>query len=190
MTASVIAWTLIHIAQTPKVQDNLVQDFATRQDVKPDDLFSDLICATETVLHWTVMESMRLSPPTFFSLPEQSGEHKVLPDGGAIPAGTPIIIDAWTLNRLSEVWGTDSLEFEPMRFGKLKPASYRYSLWRFGMGPRKCVGQFFADKIIKMVRTQIRPYSAILCLFYRTIDRIAKAIVPRFSHYHFLFVLS
>lgn len=102
------------------------------------------------------MESMRLSPPTFFSLPEQSGQHKVLPGGGVLPAGTPVIIDAWTLNRRSEVWGTDSLEFDPTRFRDLKASDYRYSLWRFGMGPRKCVGQFFADKIIKMVSTSAR----------------------------------
>ncbi|SPO28025.1 uncharacterized protein UTRI_05168 [Ustilago trichophora] len=150
VTASVIAWTLIHIAQTPKVQDSLVEEFGTRHEVKPDEVFSEYICATETMLHWSVMESMRLSPPTFFSLPEQSGQDKVLPGGVAIPAGTPVIIDAWTLNRLSQVWGTNSLEFDPTRFSHLKPASYRYSLWRFGMGPRKCVGQFFADKMIKM----------------------------------------
>lgn len=155
VTASVIAWTLIHIAQNANVQAELLDDLAARDAMKPDDLFNDYICATDTMLHWTVVESMRLSPPTFFSLPEQSGEHKILPGGETLPAGTPVIIDAWTLNRLSDVWGSKPLEFEPTRFRDLKPASYRYSLWRFGMGPRKCVGQFFADKIIKMVGQSI-----------------------------------
>lgn len=130
---------------------SLVQGFAAHESTKPDVLLSDYICATDTPLHYAILESMRLSPPTFFSLPEQSGQDKVLPGGAALPAGTAVIIDAWTLNRHSEVWRTNSFEFDPTRFGELKPSDYRYSLWRFGMGPRKCVGQFFADKIIKMV---------------------------------------
>lgn len=70
--------------------------------------------------------------------------------GYRIPANTSVLIDAATLNRSSPCWSPDGDVYRPERFASLSPTEYRYSFWRFGLGPRKCVGQFFADKIVKM----------------------------------------
>jgi gliotoxin/aspirochlorine/mycotoxins biosynthesis cytochrome P450 monooxygenase len=91
-----------------------------------------------------------------YSLPEITAEPKVI-RGFHVPANTPVLIDAFTLNRKSDVWGPDGEAFRPERFAALgmSPTQYRYAFWRFGLGPRKCLGQHFGDMIIKSCVFQI-----------------------------------
>ena len=105
---------------------------------------------TDTLLHYCYLESGRLHPVLFYSLPELTAEPKII-RGYYIPPKTSVLIDTYTLNRDASVWGTDGHVFRPDRFGELLPTQYRYSYWRFGLGPRKCVGVNFGDKIIKTV---------------------------------------
>jgi cytochrome P450 len=105
---------------------------------------------TDTLLHYCYLESGRLHPILFYSLPELTADPKII-HGYYIPAKTSVLIDTFTLNRDAPVWGTDGHVFRPDRFGEVLPAQYRYSCWRFGMGPRKCMGLTFADKIIKTI---------------------------------------
>jgi gliotoxin/aspirochlorine/mycotoxins biosynthesis cytochrome P450 monooxygenase len=105
---------------------------------------------TDTLLHYCYLESGRLHPVLFYSLPELTADPKII-HGYHIPSKTSVLIDTYTLNRDAPVWGTDGHVFRPDRFGELLPTQYRYSYWRFGLGPRKCVGLNFGDKIIKTV---------------------------------------
>jgi cytochrome P450 len=105
---------------------------------------------TDTLLHYCYLESGRLHPVLFYSLPELTADPKII-HGYYIPPKTSILIDTYTLNREAPVWGTDGHVFRPDRFGELLPTQYRYSYWRFGLGPRKCVGISFGDKIIKTI---------------------------------------
>jgi cytochrome P450 len=58
--------------------------------------------------------------------------------GYYIPPKSSIVVDGYTLNRTARVWGDDPNVFRPERFAGLSSAEYRYSFWRFGLGPR-CV---------------------------------------------------
>jgi len=103
---------------------------------------------TDTFLHYCNLESGRLRPVLFYSFPELTAEPKII-HGYYIPPKTSVLVDAYTLNRDAPVWGADGHVFRPDRFSELLLTQYRYSYWRFGLGPRKCLGIHFGDKIIK-----------------------------------------
>ena len=54
------------------------------------------------------------------------------------------------LNTNVGVWGPDAEVFRPGCFLTMPPASYRYAMIRFGIGPGKCMGKNIADVLLKM----------------------------------------
>ncbi|KAK0469980.1 cytochrome P450 [Desarmillaria tabescens] len=153
-----ISWILINLAQHPDVQNRLVQEINTA--LKDDthgsrsERTNAYLRRTDSLLHYCYLESGRLHPIAFYSLPQVTAEPKVI-GGHPIPAHTSVLIDVYTLGHKSPVWGDDGDAFRPERFASLQPTQYRYSYWGFGIGPRKCVGQHLGDKIVKSVVHQI-----------------------------------
>ncbi|KJX95712.1 Cytochrome P450 like protein [Zymoseptoria brevis] len=93
-------------------------------------------------------------PLAAFSVPQSSRSTVVL-DGFVIPEGTDFIVDTHALNIRGKLWSPDNLEFRPERFSQLKPTDLRYAFWRFGFGPRQCLGRHIADLIIRHTVVQI-----------------------------------
>ncbi|EGO22661.1 hypothetical protein SERLADRAFT_473766 [Serpula lacrymans var. lacrymans S7.9] len=145
-----IMWAVTLVAQHEEVQERLLSEIAQIWEPEGDeeDQLNLYLKRTDTLLHHCYMESGRLRPILFYSMSEQTADSKVI-RGHVIPAETSILINGHALNRVSPIWSPDGDVFRPDRFASLSPAVYRYSFWRFGMGPRKCLGMHFADKVVK-----------------------------------------
>ncbi|KAH7921636.1 cytochrome P450 [Leucogyrophana mollusca] len=154
-----VSWVVTLVAQNPDIQARLVAEIAgVLKDETLGATRSERLTAymmkTNSLLHYCCLEASRLNPVLYFALPEVIHEAKTL-GGYYLPKHSSIIIDAFTINRTAPIWGKDAEVYRPDRFATLSPADYRYSLWRFGMGPRKCVGQYFGDKMVKVCLFQI-----------------------------------
>ncbi|KAL1919657.1 uncharacterized protein VTP21DRAFT_1588 [Calcarisporiella thermophila] len=159
VTSSVLAWALINVARNSRVQSKLrVEILDILGDKSGPELMSTIekyINRQDTLLHYTYLESARLNPIAWLSLPEVTSEDKILGNGYKIPKGTSVVIATNILNTKDPVWGNDGDVFRPERFATLSPNQYRYSFWRFGMGTRQCVGKYFAPLMIKSLITAI-----------------------------------
>ena len=92
-------------------------------------------------------ESARLNPGIVLTFAETLTENIEL-NNYKIPANTKISIDTQMVNRDPKVW-SDPDEFKPERFDTQNP-SLIHKYHRFGMGPRKCLGNVFATYILKI----------------------------------------
>ncbi|KAJ5555318.1 Cytochrome P450 [Penicillium sp. DV-2018c] len=153
VTSTVIAFLLINISANQSFQSSLREEIAAKQS-QPFYNLRDYVMERETLLHYAAMESVRMSPALWFSLPEKTATEKVI-WGYLIPAQTPTVIDWKRLNTTPTVWGSDGDIFRPERFAKISPTAYRYGLLRFGIGRGRCLGKNIADIMLKMVTVAI-----------------------------------
>ncbi|GME64802.1 cytochrome P450 CYP5293A1 [Neofusicoccum parvum] len=146
VTSSVLAFLLINLARNVAAQTDL------RAEILEHTADSEAyIQKTDTLLEYTCMESIRLCPAAWFSLPEHATSDMTV-GGYLVPAGTPCIMDWWRLNTQSPVWNTETVSgttFWPRRFESVTPQEYRWSFLRFGLGSRKCIGKNFSAVIMK-----------------------------------------
>jgi Cytochrome P450 len=91
-------------------------------------------CCVSVLFHSLVPATLH-SSASVYALPELTHDPKVI-RGYYIPPKTSMLIDAYTLNRSAPIWGDDGNSFRPDRFASITPTQYRYSYWRFGIGPR------------------------------------------------------
>ncbi|KAM0255922.1 hypothetical protein ACHAQJ_005323 [Trichoderma viride] len=63
---------------------------------------------------------------------------------------TDVIVDTYAINVDNPYW-ENSTEFNPHRHLGLKDQSRRYNMWRFGFGPRQCLGKNIADIILRVI---------------------------------------
>ncbi|POS71308.1 cytochrome P450 monooxygenase [Diaporthe helianthi] len=150
VTTGGISWVLTFLAANKDYQDRLRAELA---------LFlaeghggrQKYILANSTLLAACIVESSRLRPLAAFSVPQSAPTPRVV-GGYLIPAGTDFIVDAYGLNvRNKGFWGPDASEFRPERFleGSKRPTNLRYFFWRFGFGPRQCMGRYIAEFMIR-----------------------------------------
>jgi gliotoxin/aspirochlorine/mycotoxins biosynthesis cytochrome P450 monooxygenase len=100
-----------------------------------------------TLLHFCMLEALRLQPVLAFSFPENSSKEKVI-GGYIIPANMSVVVDTYAINVRNSFWGVDSQQYRPYRFATIRPSDLRYNLFTFGYGHRKCLGQHVAEKMI------------------------------------------
>lgn len=94
-------------------------------------------------------ESARMHPALALSLPERTVKPVTDIGGFQIPKGTPVCVDPYSLNYSEKYW-KDPEKFDPDRFANgARPTPG--SLFRFGMGPRKCLGYRYALAITRVV---------------------------------------
>jgi len=63
---------------------------------------------------------------------------------------TDVIVDAYAINVDNPYW-EESLRFDPYRHLGRKDQARRYNMWRFGFGPRQCLGKNVADIMLRVV---------------------------------------
>ncbi|KAJ3177568.1 hypothetical protein HDU85_005850 [Gaertneriomyces sp. JEL0708] len=153
VTSSALGWQILSLAEFPEAQQKvydevkaLLSNIDGRNVESPE--FEHYVSRTDTYVHGMMLETARLFPVTGYTLAEVLPNDSVF-QGHRIPAGTSVVIDAFAVNTTSPCWGRDGLSYRPERFFNLKSGEYRYALWRYGLGARKCLGQNMADKIIK-----------------------------------------
>ncbi|KAI0549807.1 putative cytochrome P450 monooxygenase [Xylaria curta] len=147
VTTGAISWNVIFLAADKHYQDRLGRELALHRTVEGRHQY---ILNNSTLLASCVSESARLRPAAAFSVPQSAPTTRIV-DGYIIPAGTDIIIDAYSLNVRSDFWGPDADTYRPERFLEKSSIAQRYHYWRFGFGPRQCLGKFLADVVIRSI---------------------------------------
>jgi cytochrome P450 len=102
-------------------------------------------------LQSVIWESARLNPGIVRTFAETLTQPVMLNDF-FLPAGTMISLDTRMINRDPMVW-KDPNQFDPSRFDSDPTMMFKYH--RFGLSPRKCMGNIFADYILKIGIVQL-----------------------------------
>ncbi|KAI4154654.1 MAG: hypothetical protein LQ340_001541 [Diploschistes diacapsis] len=166
VTMGSISWNLVFLAAHPSVQGQLLDEIAASATAtvqgegegegevkvgKARDPRKRYLLSSSTLLSACVLESARLRPLATFSVPQSAPTARVI-EGYALPAGTNFVVDADALNVRNAFWGpeADARAYRPQRFLERQGAAgLRYQYWRFGFGPRQCLGKYVADVIVR-----------------------------------------
>lgn len=151
VTIGNLAWNPIFLAARPDVQDELRDEIrrARNNNNSGDTSWETYITSTSTLLMACVLESARLKPIIPFSQAQAAPTDRHV-DDWVIPAGTNIVLDTYSVNVLDPYWGTDNMMYRPKRFLEARSATEkRYRFWRYGFGPRQCLGKSVADLVLK-----------------------------------------
>ncbi|KAH7476141.1 Cytochrome P450 monooxygenase [Fusarium oxysporum f. sp. matthiolae] len=145
IVTQVISSCVILLADSPEVQGDLLKEMEENKVNR-----GKYITRKDTLLHFCLLESLRLRPVLAFTFPENPPREKIL-GNFVVPKDTTVIVDAFAINIRNPFWGPDNRSYRPSRFAGIKQNQLRYNLSTFGYGPRKCLGQHIADKIVKAV---------------------------------------
>jgi hypothetical protein len=158
VTMGGLSWTLVFLAAHPDVQKALrseVRGRSSNKETRNTYLLSSWT-TTPTLLGACILEAARLRPLAAFSVPQSCPSPRIL-DGFEIPAGTNFIIDSYALNIRDTFWGPDRERYRPERWLERQKSGrdLRYRYWRFGLGPRTCLGRYLAELIVRSVVVEI-----------------------------------
>ncbi|CEJ82321.1 hypothetical protein VHEMI02392 [[Torrubiella] hemipterigena] len=142
VTTSAVSWTHVLIAQHPGIQQDVRQEIAQHRDQ-----WDEYINNPNTLLAGCVLEASRLHPILPFSNPEAATVDKIV-GGVAIPRGVDVIVDTHAINVDNPYW-VDGTSYNPRRFSNMQSQQYRYHFWRFGFGPRQCLGKYLSDRLVR-----------------------------------------
>ena len=145
VTVGGLSWNLVFLAADAECQEQLRAEALSQSSESVDNYLQK----SSTYLAACVLESSRLKPLAAFSVAQSAPTDRVL-DEYVIPANTDFIVDAYALNVRDGFWGTDAGLYNPKRF-LAKSSQLRYNYWRFGFGPRQCMGKYVADLMIRAV---------------------------------------
>lgn len=146
VTIGGLSWNLVFLAANPECQQRLRAEVLSQTP----ETANGYVQSSATYLAACILESSRLKPLAAFSVPQSAPTDRLV-DGYLIPAHTNFIVDAYALNVRNAFWGPRAESYEPERFLKNKTTQLRYNYWRFGFGPRQCMGKYVADVIIRVL---------------------------------------
>ncbi|KAF7815612.1 flavonoid 3',5'-hydroxylase 2-like [Senna tora] len=141
-SSSAIEWGLAELIKNPTIMKRAqkeMDDFIGRaRRLRESDIphlpYLQAICK----------ETFRLHPSTPLNLPRVANESCCV-NGYFIPKNTRLSVNIWAIGRDPNVWGDDSLCFNPDRFlseknAKIDPQGNHFELIPFGAGRRVCIG--------------------------------------------------
>lgn len=156
-----ISWTLVFLAAHTDIQEEIrkeLKKYSSDDDQSPGSRVKYLSAhetLSPTLIQAAILESARLRPVAAFSVPQSSPVPQII-EGYEIPAGTNFVVDAYALNLRDSFWGDDGDKFRPQRWMEYSnKQNLRYQYWRFGFGPRTCLGKYMADLMLKVVIVEI-----------------------------------
>ncbi|KAK1957270.1 cytochrome P450 [Colletotrichum sublineola] len=157
VTIGGLSWIPVFLAADKDVQRRLRTEIETQASLGADAFRRYLLNGSSTYLACCVLESSRLRPLAAFSVPQAAPTPRRIDvtsgPGFVVPAGTSFVVDTYALNVRSGAWAPDNESFRPERFmnrAAKNSLDRRYLFWRFGFGPRQCMGRHAADLIIRM----------------------------------------
>ncbi|KAK2023927.1 putative cytochrome P450 monooxygenase [Colletotrichum zoysiae] len=157
VTISGLSWITVFLAADKDVQRRLRTEIEAQTSLGADTFRRYLLNGSSTYLACCVLESSRLRPLAAFSVPQAAPTPRRIDvtsgPGFVVPAGTSFVVDTYALNVRNKAWAPDNEGFRPGRFMDSEAKNTvdrRYLLWRFGFGPRQCMGRHAADLIIRM----------------------------------------
>jgi cytochrome P450 len=152
VTIGALSWNVVFLAAFPDTQQRVREEFSTRRaELDRQGLETEFYTTDNgTLLAACVNESARLKPLAAFSVPQAIPTARAV-GGYHFPAGTNFVIDSYALNIRDPYWGDEREKYNPDRFLSNDRVDARYHYWRFGFGPRKCMGQYVADILMRNV---------------------------------------
>ncbi|CAB3989340.1 cytochrome p450 monooxygenase [Paramuricea clavata] len=132
-------------------------------------------------MEMVLKESARMHPALALSLPEKTVKSVTELGDYQIPQGTPVCVDTYSLN-YSETYWKNPEEFNPERFSAGRnpvPGSF----FRFGMGPRKCLGYRYALAITRVVVTSFLQNFELQLSETENCVKVKQAGMPFFTPY-------
>jgi cytochrome P450 len=146
VTIGGISWNLLFLAENEKFQGEVREEIKLARQRN----WVEYLASSSTLLSAGILESARLKPLAPFSVPQSAPTDRIV-GGFLVPAGTNFIVDSYALNVRRSFWGDDKEQYRPWRFMGKKASEIRYQYWRFGFGPRQCLGKRTADLILRIL---------------------------------------
>jgi gliotoxin/aspirochlorine/mycotoxins biosynthesis cytochrome P450 monooxygenase len=152
VTIGGISWNVVFLAANAEVQAQIRAEVAEARERADNQggRLDQYLLSSSSLLAACVLESARLRPLAAFSVPQSAPTPRVVA-GYVMPAGTNFLVDSYALNIRNPFWGEDRDVYRPGRFLERKGTQTRYNYWRFGFGPRQCMGKYVADLIIRVL---------------------------------------
>ncbi|KAI0452596.1 cytochrome P450 [Xylaria acuta] len=154
VTMGGLSWPLLFLAANHHVQDQVRQEIrAARQAGTAGSGWERYLQSSSTLLAASILEASRLKPLAAFTVPQAAPTDRVV-SGFLVPAGTNYIVDTYALNIKNVYWGDnkeDREAYRPSRFLDKKQSELRYQFWRFGFGPRQCLGKYVVDIVLRAI---------------------------------------
>lgn len=155
VTIGGISWNLLFLAANRDIQSQLRDEVGRARTISDAGKnWVKYLTSSDTLLSASILESARLKPLAAFSIPQAAPTDRLV-GGFLVPAGTNFVVDTHALNIRDPSWGKDGAEYRPSRFMGWKASEMRYRFWRFGFGPRQCLGKYVADLIIRILIAHI-----------------------------------
>lgn len=148
-TSNTLGWCAYLLALNPEIQSQL-RDEIRNELPSPDNIATETISAATVdsmpLLNAVCNETLRLYPVVPITTRDVVKETMLGPY--KLPVGTGIFISPWAVNRSTEIWGKDAMDFVPHRWidpdGRVNNSggvTSNYSIMTFLHGPRSCIGQ-------------------------------------------------
>jgi cytochrome P450 len=137
-TARALGWTLYLLSQVTAERDLVEAEIDAHDFTAPLSEWPDRLPYARAAFE----EAMRLYPPApslnrMAIAADRVGDIE-------IPAGASVLVLPWIVHRHNKLWDRPN-DFVPSRFLPANRASIdRYQYLPFGIGPRVCIGQYFA----------------------------------------------
>jgi cytochrome P450 len=174
-TSLALAWTWYLLAQNPEAEAKLFQEL--------DRVLAGQAPSYEDLPHlrytdWVVKESLRLYPPAYGVVRTALKDCEI--GGYSVPAGATLAIFPWTVHRDPRYFERP-LEFVPERwdndFARGLP---RCAYFPFGVGPRVCIGNYFATtELVLMLAAIARKFQFKLAPGHRVLLSPSLTLRPR-----------
>lgn len=138
---TVLAWTLLLLAQHPAVARALHDELAGAVDGATPTLER---VERLPLLDAVIRESIRILPPVPFQVRVAMRPRRL--GGVDVARGTRVILSSFLTNRCAEIF-PDPDRFRPERWATIDPSPYEYL--SFSAGPRMCPGMSFGLAMVK-----------------------------------------
>jgi len=155
VTITALAWAFVFIAATPSVQARLLAEI--NKAYVDEGSRNAYLMSQSNFLHHILLEGGRLRPVAPFSVAQACPTQRQI-GPYVFPAGSKFVVDAHALNIRDELWAPDNTTFRPERWADAdaqKAKDVRYCYWRFGFGPRVCLGKYVVDLMMKALIVEV-----------------------------------
>jgi len=152
---SALTWTLLLLAQHPRVAaqllDELRHKIGGKMGSKMDSNWPSLSDAGDlSYLDAVVKESMRVLPPVPFQIRVAQRDTKIF--GFHLPQGARVILNTFLTNRMPHPY-PDGDVFRPERWFAIAPTAFEFPV--FSGGPHSCPGYWFGSTAVKVALAAI-----------------------------------
>jgi len=144
---SALTWTLLLLAQHPRVAAQLLDELRHKMGGALPSLSG---AGDLSYLDAVVKESMRVLPPVPFQIRVAQRDTKIF--GFPLPQGARVILNTFLTNRMPHPY-PDGDMFRPERWLTIAPSAFEFPV--FSGGPHSCPGYWFGSTAVKVALAAI-----------------------------------